>query len=319
MRSSYNFSFKVTEFTEETYNSLKKLVVQFYNSNEEFSEVTSSHWQKYGEYQHAEFKADEQLLLKGLGFGDYENRDNLTFFNYLINTPMTIASKIALFGVKKDLRILIKNLAVDSKRLLNPDFIRLAFVSQRLSEHIKKHTIKKAMIIGDGFGTLGSILSKVHPDLTLIQVNLGRTLIFDLAFSSIAVPNRPHLLVRKLSEAKDGVINFLPAEDLSNSDQQIELFIAVESFQEMDIQTVQNYFNLMRLQSGSVFVYLVSRLTKILPDGTKVKLEEYGWSESDEILFKRLSWFVNWGVRRRPPFIFQMDGKTEERLVSISK
>lgn len=319
MRPSYDFSFNVTEFPEETWNSLKKLVNQYYTSNEEFSEVTSSHWKKYGEYQHAELKSDDSLELKGLGFGDYENRNNLTLLNYLINTPMTISSKIALFGVKKDLRILIKNLAVDSKRLLNPDFTRLGYVSQRLSKHIKKNTIKKAMIIGDGFGTLGSILSKVHPDLTVIQVNLGRTLIFDLAFSSITSPNKPHLLVHKLSEAKDGAINFLPAENLSNSDEHIELFIAVESFQEMDIQIVQNYFKLMRLQTGVISAYLVSRLAKTLPDGIEVRLEQYGWDVEDEVLFKRLSWYVNWGVRRRPPFIFRMDGKIEERLVMLSK
>ena len=319
MRPSYNFSFNVTEFTESTWNSLKKLLVQFYNSNEEFSGVTSSHWQKYGEYQHAELKSDESLELKGLGFGDYENRNNLTLLNYLINTPMTMASKIALLGVKKDLRILIKNLAVDSKRQLNPDFIRLAFVSQRLSEHIIKNTIKKVMIIGDGFGTLGSILSKVHPDLTVIQVNLGRTLIFDLAFSSITARNKLHLLIHELSGAKDGAINFLPAEDLSNSDEHIELFIAVSSFQEMDIQIVQNYFKLMRLQTGVISAYLVSRLAKTLPDGTEVRLDQYGWDVNDEIIFKRLSWYANWGVRRRPPFIFQMDGKMEERLVTLSK
>jgi len=319
MRHSYDFSFNVMEFPEEIWNSLKKLAGCFYNSNEKFSGVTSSHWQKYGEYQHAEFKSDESLQLKGLGFGDYENRYNLTLFNYLINIPMSFAVGIAVFGLDKDLRFIIKNLAVKSKRLLNPDFLRLAFVSQNLSKHIQKNRIKKVMIIGDGFGTLGSILNDVHPDLTIIQVNLGRTLIFDLAFSAITAPNKPHLLVHKLSEAKDGAINFLPAEDLSNSDEDIELFIAVESFQEMDIQIVQNYFKLMRLQTGFISAYLVSRLSKTLPDGIEVRLEQYGWDAKDEILFKRLSWYVNWGVRRRPPFIFRMDGKTEERLVMLSK
>jgi len=38
---------------------------------------------------------------------------------------------------------------------------------------------------------------------------------------------------------------------------------------------------------------LVSRLRKILPDGTEVSLEEYGWTKTGKILFKRLSWFVN--------------------------
>jgi hypothetical protein len=319
MRQAYNFSFKSAEFPEETQSALGSLVGEFYGPNKTYSGATSSHWQKYGHYQNAEFHNNEFLELKGLGFGDYENRQNLKFFNYLINIPMTIAVQICLMGLSKDSRILIKDLAVKSKRLLNPDFLRLAFLSQNISKHIKKNAISKVMIIGDGFGTLGSILSKIHPELTIVQVNLGRTLIFDLAFSSISIPHKSHILVRDLSYVIDHAINYLPAEDLHDIDQGIELFIAVESFQEMDIQTVQNYFKLMRLQTGSVFVYLVSRLRKILPDGTEVKLEEYGWNQSDEILFNTLPWYVNWGVRRRPPFIFRMDGKTVERLVSISK
>jgi len=307
------------EFTEENWSELKNLAVEFYDPTIPYSGATSSHWQKYGEYQHAEFKSDESLQLKGLGFGDYENRYNLTFFNYLINIPMTFAVGIALFGLDKDLRIIIKNLAVKSKRLLNPDFLGLAFVSQNLSKHIQKNKIKKVMIIGDGFGTLGSILSKVHPDLTITQVNLGRTLIFDLAFSCLSAENKPHLLVPRLSEIKDGAINFLPAEHLYNCDEHIELFIAVESFQEMDTQVIQDYFKLMRLQTGVISVYLVSRLAKFLPDGREVRLEEYGWDGKEKVIFKRLPWFVNWGVRRRPPFIFRMDGKTEERLVVLSK
>ena len=319
MRQTYNFSFKSTEFSEETWSALRSLVDEFYAPNKAYSGATSSHWQKYGQYQNAEFHNNEFLELKGLGFGDYENRHNLKFLNYLINIPMTFAVQICLMGLSKDLRTSIKDLAVKSKRVLNPDFLRLALLTQNISEYIKENAISKVMIVGDGFGTFGSILSKIHPELTIVQVNLGRTLIFDLAFSSISIPHKSHILVRDLPEVIDHAVNYLPAEDLHNIDQGIELFIAVESFQEMDIQTVQNYFKLMRLQTCPVFVYLVSRLTKILPDGTEVRLEEYGWSESDKTLFQRLSWYVNWGVRRRPPFIFRMDGKTEERLVSISK
>jgi len=318
LRVQYSFRFYVAEFEPITWRNLNRLVDHYFDPNLGFSEVTSSHWRKYGEYQEAQIVSEEVLLLRGLGFGDYENRHEFQIRNYLINLPLIISTKVASHKLSKEFRGLTTLLAFSTKRKLNHDFLRLGLVAETICKRIEMLDIQRVMIIGDGYGTLGSIISKNHPEITIVQVNLGRSLVFDLAFSAIGSPDKCHHLIHNLSEIKDGAINYLPAEDLDFDDAGIEFFISVESFQEMDIAVVQNYFKLMRNQSGLISVYSANRLKKVLPDGSENKLEEYGWDKNDTVLFSKKPWFLNWGVRRRPPFIFRMDGATIEKMVELS-
>ena len=86
----------------------------------------------------------------------------------------------------------------------------------------------------------------------------------------------------------------------------------------MDIEIVNEYLNLIRKQDVISYLYSANRISKTLPDGSIIRKEDYGWSSHDEIIFERTPWWLNWGVRRRPPFLFRMDGKIDETLVQIS-
>lgn len=318
MSKSRTFRFYPSDMDPVAWKSVKILNSRFYSPLSTFSSVTSSHWKLYGNTQKANYLTETCLSLQGVGFGDYENRTRLTTFDQIKNLLPSITARLFLLHLPKEFRVFAKNLASITDKTLNHDIVRLTKSAEIISRYINELQFKRVMIIGDGYGTLGSLLSKIHPELLIIQVNLGRSLLFDLAFSAKALRDKSHELIEDLSDIKLEAINYAPAEDVSNIDIKIDLFISIESFQEMDIQVVQDYFSLMRMQSTDTFLYSANRLLKTLPDSSEIRKENYGWQSSDKILFQRNPWWLNWGIRRGPPFIFRMDGLIEETMVELS-
>lgn len=318
MSKSRTFRFHPSDMDPIAWDTLQILHSRFYGSTLPLSSITSSHWKLYGKTQKADYDTGDVLSLQGVGFGDYENSSRLTTFERIKNLLPSITARLFLSQVPKEFRVIAKNLAAITDRTLNQDLVRLTKSAEIISRYINELQLNRVMIIGDGYGTLGSLLSKIHPELLIIQVNLGRTLLFDLAFSAKALRGKSHELIGDLSSIKFEAINYVPAEDVLNIDVKIDLFISIESFQEMDIQVVQGYFSLMRMQSTDTFLYSANRLSKILPDSSEIRKENYGWQPSDKILFERNPWWLNWGIRRGPPFIFRMDGLIEETMVELS-
>lgn len=318
MKTNRRFDFYREQTDLQVWTSLAKLMDRFYGQDSVSTRATSSHWEKFGKGQRAEYTDHSCLSIEGLGFGDYENSKNLRIRDRFINIFATITSKITIYTLPKHLRRVVKNLAEKTDRVVNQDFIRLAKSAESIVHHIETHKSKRILIIGDGWGTLGCLLKEIHPELVIVQVNLGRSLLFDLAFSSKALSKYEHCLITKLSEIQDEDFSYMPAEELSLENADIELFIAIASFQEMDIEIVNEYLNLIRKQDVISYLYSANRISKTLPDGSIIRKEDYGWSSHDEIIFERTPWWLNWGVRRRPPFLFRMDGKIDETLVQIS-
>lgn len=317
MKSNRKFSILRKEMESSVWSSIEALVVRFYGPDVATSKVTSSHWKKYGESQNADL--DEFVLnIEGSGFGDYENCNNLTSRDRVKNLFPTLATKIAICTFPKPCRVAVYSLAKKTDRLVNQDFIRLAKSAYRISQHIEEYNLKRVMIIGDGWGTLGCLLKELHPRLILVQVNLGRSLLFDLAFSAKALSNNRHNLIANLNEIFPQDFSYIPAENVTVMNADIDLFVAIESFQEMDIEIVNEYFKLIRKQEVVTFLYSANRDSKTLPDGSIIRKKSYGWNSHDNVVFERTPWWLNWGIRRRPPFIFRMDGRIDETLVQIS-
>lgn len=318
MKTSRRFDFYKDQTDFQVWISLAKLVDRFYGQESVSTRATSSHWEKFGKGQEAEYINDSYLSIEGLGFGDYENSKNLRIKDRAINIFATITSKITIHTLPKRLRRVVKNVAEETDRVVNQDFIRLAKSAESIVHHIESHKSKRILIIGDGWGTLGCLLKELHPELVIVQVNLGRSLLFDLAFSSKALSNYEHCLITNFSEIRVKDFSYMPAEELSLENANIDLFIAIESFQEMNIEIVNEYMNLIRKQDVVSYLYSANRLSKTLPDGSIIRKKDYGWSLHDEVIFERTPWWLNWGIRRRPPFLFRMDGIIDETLVQIS-
>jgi hypothetical protein len=77
MKNSRRFDFYRKQTDPQVWMSLAKLMDRFYGLDAVSTRVTSSHWEKFGRSQKAEFIDDSCLSIHGLGFGDYENNKTL--------------------------------------------------------------------------------------------------------------------------------------------------------------------------------------------------------------------------------------------------
>lgn len=92
----------------------------------------------------------------------------------------------------------------------------------------------------------------------------------------------------RLLETKNQVQNFFIDDsisfgmiDASNANiltkQQIDLFINIASFGEMNLDIVSNYFKIIKSTIKGTYLYSCNREEKELPDGTIIKMKEYPW------------------------------------------
>jgi hypothetical protein len=319
MTDTRAFIFKRNEMSAQAWVDILKFHSTFFSGEKTKSNATSSHWTKYSNDQIVSISEDG-IQVHGFGFGDYENSKNLNFFHKIVNFPMTLGSNLVLALASSRIRRAVRCVSISTSRAINPDFARLANSLHMISSKLPDFESKKRIaIIGDGFGTLGSIIAAIKPNITIVQINLGRQMLFDYLFTITSHPMRRHKVLNSLSEIEEGSINYLPAELLSTYNAEIDLFISSASFQEMEIKTIELYFELMRVQSSPTFLYCANRVSKELPDGTVIEIEKYGWSLNDVHLSIESHWWLNWGIRRRPPFVFKMDGRLEERITLLSK
>ena len=80
--------------------------------------------------------------------------------------------------------------------------------------------------------------------------------------------------------------------------------------QEMNIETVNQYFSFIRAQSRrKKYFYCCNRLSKTLPAGNIIKFDDYDWKDSDKILFDELCEWYQIYLKNRPPFRGRFDGR----------
>ena len=319
MVNSRLFQFTRSNLSERAWRDVLLLHKNYFLAGSPQSTSSSSHWAKYSSYSTVTI-CEEKIFVSGIGFGDYENYENLSFISKIINMPMALFSRIVLAQTPSVYRNAVKSIAKSTSRQINPDFVRLSRSLLMISSTVPDFENKKRIvIIGDGFGTFGALLSTLYPKMTRVQINLGRQLLFDYLFMVSSHPMREHRILSSLNEIVEGDVNYLPAEEVDSLNANIDVFVSSESFQEMNIKNIREYFELMRAQSTPTFLYCANRVSKKLPDGKIIELEKYGWSINDVHLSTNSHWWLNWGIRRRPPFIFKMDGRVEERITAISK
>ena len=89
--------------------------------------------------------------------------------------------------------------------------------------------------------------------------------------------------------------------------------------QEMNLETVRDYFSFMRKQvTVEKYFYCCNRELKILPDGQIVKFVDYGWEESDDIIFDELCpWYQKYPTNIPPNFLRNFDGVIRHKLIKF--
>ena len=160
----------------------------------------------------------------------------------------------------------------------------------------------------------------MNPTARILFINLGRNLLIDSICFSKAFPElNPKLLSKSAGQDShpQSEIVFLEAEHCEHMENiPISLFINIASMQEMDLQVVHRYFELMRTSTVDPYFYCNNREEKTLPDGSVICFNDYPWGD-EEIFIDELCPFYQYYPSSRPPFWRPFDGPIRHRLVKL--
>lgn len=266
----------------------------------------SSHWEKNFELN-KNFSSAESLL--GLGIYGKKNFINHVFsyiFSYLI------------FGKKlRELKTFaeFKKKFFKCNRLIECDAIRHIFTFNYLS---KLNNIKNICIIGDGKlnSVIGSLIT--FPNAKIFSVNLIETFLNDLSVNKKMklIDEKNIQLVSKINDQinNNSKLILVPAnlkKFLINKN--IDLFINISSFQEMDLKEISEYFEIIK--SSKANLYTCNRLSKTLPDKSIINFYEYPWGNNGKIIIDEECPWHKYFYNYRPPFVHKYDGKHMHRLI----
>lgn len=298
----------------ETYNAiLDTLYAEYYQKSEFHSSVTSSHWQTIGGSMVS--KTPDGWKARGYGFGGAPER---TLSTAIKNAPRILLSQSLFrrYAIPQELQRSCFRLARRLGVWLDYDFVRQALSLKKILDTLPtvsndtglfaSRGIRRVCVIGDGYGFCSSLLKEIDPSLSIVTINLGRILFFDVLSVSQAHPSS-HADFLFVDAEHSSLIEGMP----------IDLFINIASMQEMNPSTVSEYFHLMRTSSTpKTFFYCCNRLEKTLPDGTVVKFSKYPWEQSVTFFDEPCPWYQKYPVST-PPFWRHFDGPIQHRLAQL--
>lgn len=296
---------------------LQYLISEYGNSKANYSQEASSHWLRLNDFQKIKIdhkndnlfnKKGIRLNLSGGGFGEFKK---LTILNLVTHLHVFLYLSLNLWR-KLDLNTFFKTFrySLKSRQLFGYDVSRLATTVDFLAKNIGDLDGKSILIIGDGYGRLGSILKSIFPNLTITHINLGKILIFDYFYSLKVFPDLKHKLVFSQSDFGSD-FNYIEAEKYRNFKIKSDLIINIASMQEMNLKQIDDYFKLIKAQRG--YFYCCNRVSKTLPDGTTVNFFDYPWGGLEIIVDEICPWYQKFPAVK-PPFVRKFDGPIHHRL-----
>ena len=274
-----------------------------YYTTDGFSDVTSTHWEKFGE-KIKNSKIEGSYKLKGYGFGNHQRKN-------VLNVLKTMPEMLMLRKVLRDHSANPETVNI-VKKILNSWDINFGFSHLKnllsfelLNSYGLFNKSEYICIIGDGYGFLGTLIKKMFPKAKIIFINLGRILLFDAWYYLRIFPEIELLHLQKY-EDKNTIAYysniFLEAEQYELMKKlPISLFINIASLQEMDMTVIQKYFEYMRTSTSKPYFYCCNREEKILFDGSVIRFRDYPWGGGEILLDELCPWYQkypNW----RPPF-----------------
>ena len=298
----------------------------------------SSHWKKYS--QNFKFQLGGDGLpseVSGYGFGDCEVRKH----PYQFLSSLSILCYLAMFSNRLDL-IRIMRMARPVCRRMGLTFGQDAFRQVCSLALIERHLLPiqrenplRAIIIGDGYGVLASLLKEIFPKSTIVLVDFGKVLLFQAYYCQKAHPDKCHQAV--MHDGKDIVVRsdfvYCPAEFLSEVSQlSYDLAVNIASMQEMTTESIISYFGFLRqhMEADGLF-YCCNRERKILVGGEIQEFRRYPWHPKDvHLVDERCTWhnyYVSFATKVngprvlgvRVPFVNYYDGPTWHRLTRLSQ
>ena len=281
---------------------IKKLIDNINESNKN----KSSHWQK-----HLNETSDFLNEYTNLNFGLYTKK-NFKNIGHNFLKKIIFGNKIFETDTYKKYKLIFDKI----DRFIDADTIRHIFTFEKIRKILNPKTI---CIIGDGKinGVLGAHLT--YPLAKIYSVNLSETLIND------------YLILKKIDmNLKNSIelvdnINFTNTEKIlclvpSNFkkfllNKKIDLFINIASFQEMTLNEINSYFEIIKNNKSKL--YCCNRVYKKLYSGEELYFDKYPWLNSKKIFWEDCPWHQKF-YTLRPPFIHNYHTNIKHCLVDFS-
>lgn len=305
---------------------LTTLYEKYFLSFSGHSPVTSSHWQHIGSQQVA---YDEGFwVVKGHGFDTFHEKK---VQNKIFYAPEMYLSEglLKTYNCPHRIQQAGKIVADSQNRISDFDCVKQMLSMYTIAQQLKidissEHPfidigVRVVCVIGDGYGYFTLLLKALDPDLKVISLNLGRTLLFDVLFAQKMLPQEEASLINSINCSEPLVsMNFCEAEQYGLIRKMpVDMFVNIASMQEMDPFVINTYFEYMRASSSEqVFFYCCNRINKRLPDGTITQFFDYPWGDAIILLDELCPWYQKYPVKY-PPFWKKLDGPHQHRFVRL--
>ena len=280
----------------------------------------SSHWQYYLEglaplvisATESALLSDYSNIYKDFGIGTYTKKK-------LHKIPIHNLFQRLIFGNKifktKEYHF-FKKLCHIQNRQLDLGVMKHAFTFNLLNRY---NIIKKNIcIIGDEKAScVGGLLTMNKKDIKIFSINLTEALILDyLMIRNINLIDDDSIIVVNNEKDLENPNKKLFLIDASNvhflKNKNINLFININSMQEMRTDIIENYFQIIK--SNSSYFYCCNREYKKLIGGEELIFNQYPWGDCKIIVWENCFWYKKY-YDSKYPFIKKYDGNIKHALV----
>jgi hypothetical protein len=234
----------------------------------------SSHWEHFLPQIRISLIPDRELpkkikIVQG-GLAELTPLNIVTNLLFLLQFSRNV---FLLIKYRCSLRVLLAVcvISIRTGRLLCFDMVKHAILISKVKLIVDFQKSKRIVIIGDGFGFLGSLLKFLYPKVGIVFVNLQKNLFLDYCFFV------------KSFQALDDMPSLVEAHQLTNFKKDELLLFNIASLGEMTSNQVKMYIHAIKEVSGTLVT--LNRNSKKHPDGTIVNLSELLEAKQSELLF----------------------------------
>ncbi|MDB3983092.1 putative sugar O-methyltransferase [Candidatus Pelagibacter sp.] len=257
----------------------------------------SSYWKKYLN-QNTEYK---DIFNPDIRIGKFQVKNH---FSFIHNFFLKIIFGYEIFNSQS--YRLYKSVFDLSKRRLDINTMRHILTFELLKKYIDP---KRICIIGDGGlnAVLGAHLN--FPGAKIFSVNLSESHIHEyLILKNLNYDLKNSVkLIDNINENLDNNLLYLVPSNLKNFllNKKIDLFINIASFQEMSVDEIEAYFDIIK--NNKSYLYTCNRELKILPNGDQIYFEKYPWGDCKYLFIENCNFHQKY-YSLKFPFIKKYDG-----------
>ncbi len=297
---------------------------------------TSSHWLEYGNRIQYQKEGNQVVSVGGRVESIYKPHPIWELFQWLdrISYRKVTARYRSFPEVWRQARRLIRDLNGRPTFNLFKSAVALSVLRDHWAEH--RLSPKRIVIIGDGYGFLGSLIRRVVPDIQMVLIDLPKMLVLQCQTQRAADPPVSLGLLfpagrEVLSDGCKPQLWFAHPSEIERIPGPVDCAINIASMQEMRDPSVAAYFSFLRRRSGlNSRFYCVNRVRRELPGGEVTFIERYPWSRKDTLFINEVCPYLTHffspftlenGPRRlgiRVPFLNHFDGETIHKLVRLA-